>query len=189
MNRDIRRLEAQKSLYSSELQNRFNANTNLSYGMNQYARNLAKVYSNPSVQQSVSVGFTIPFSIWGVNRNNAQIAKNNYQSFVISMEKEIVEFENEIFKTINSYNRNVNLWFIAERSYQLAQEQYKLTVQEFALGRTSAYELIASQQEQSTALQNYYNSVRTVYESYFKLREMTLYDFEKEIELIEIFIN
>jgi len=104
------------------------------------------------------------------------------------MEKEINEFENEILNTLNNYNRNVNLWFIAERSYKLAQEQYKLMVQEFAMGRVSAYELIASQQEQSTALQNYYNAVRTVYESYFKLREMTLYDFEKEKELIEIFL-
>ena len=156
--------------------------------MNQYAQSLAKVYSNPSVQQSVSVGFSIPFSLWGINRNSARIAKNNYQSFVISMEKEINEFENEILNTLNNYNRNVNLWFIAERSYKLAQEQYKLMVQEFAMGRVSAYELIASQQEQSTALQNYYNAVRTVYESYFKLREMTLYDFEKEKELIEIFL-
>ena len=187
LNRDIRRLEAQKSLYSSELQNRFNANVNLSYGMNQYARNLASVYSNPSMQQSVSVGFSIPFSIWGINRNNAQIAKNNYRSFVISMEKETDEFENGILKTVNNYNRNVNLWFIAERSYQLSQEQYALTVQEFVMGRSSAYKLIASQQEQFTALQNYYNAVRNVYESYFQLREMTLYDFEKETELIEIF--
>ena len=188
LNRDIRRLEAQKNLYSSELQNRFNANINLSYGMNQFARNLAKVYSNPSMQQSVSIGFSIPFSLWGINRNKAQIAKNNYNSFVISIEKEIDEFENEINKTVNDYNHNVNLWLISERSYNLAREQYTLTVQEFALGRASAYELIASQQEQFTSLQNYYNEVRTAYESYFKLSEMTLYDFENEIELIEIFL-
>lgn len=189
LSRDIQKLEAQKGLYSSEINNRFNANINLSYGMNQYARTLDKVYSNPSIQQSVSIGFSVPFSLWGINRNNAQIAKNNYQSFIISMEKEIEEFENKIHKTINNYNHNINLWIIAERSYQLAQEQYKLTVQEFAMGRSSAYELIASQQEQSTALQNYYNVVRNAYEIYFQLREMALYDFEKEIELIDIFLN
>ena len=189
LSRDIRRLEAQKSLYSSEMQNRFNASINLSYGMNQYAGTLAGVYSNPSIQQSVSIGFSIPFSLWGINRNNARIAKNNYSSFLISMEKESDEFENEMNKTINTYNHNINLWFIAERSYQLAMEQFQLTVQEFTMGRSSAYELITSQQEQSTALQNYYNAVRTVYESYFKLREMALYDFEKEAELIEIFVN
>jgi outer membrane protein TolC len=189
LSKNIQKLEAQKDLYSSEIQNRFNASIYLSYGTNQYASTLAKAYSNPSVQQSVSIGFSIPFSLWGINRNNARIAKNNYNSFIINMEKEIEEFENEINKTINNYNRNVNLWFIAERSYQLAREQYKLTIQEFVMGRSSAYELITSQQEQSTSLQNYYNTVKTVYESYFKLREMALYDFEKDAELIEIFLN
>ena len=186
---EIRRLEAQKSLYSSELHNRFNASINLSYGMNQFARNLMDVYSSPSRQQAVSVSFSIPFSLWGVSRNTARIARNNYQTSIIRIETEIDEFENEISKTVNSYNHNVNLWFIAERSYQLAQEQYRLTVREFAMGRASAYELITSQQEQDSAMHKYYAAIRDVYVSYYKLREMTLYDFETESELMEVFFN
>jgi len=99
------------------------------------------------------------------------------------------EFENEIERTVNNYNHSVNLWFIAERSYTLAQEQYKLTVREFAMGRATAYELIASQQEQLSTMQNYYQAVRNALESYFKIREMTLYDFENNQELIDQLIN
>jgi outer membrane protein TolC len=75
LSREIRRLEAKKELYSAEIQNRFNASINLSYGMNKYAQTFSEVYSNPSQQQSVSVGFSIPFSLWGINRNNVLIAK------------------------------------------------------------------------------------------------------------------
>jgi outer membrane protein TolC len=186
---EIRRLEAQKNLYSSELQNKFNANINLSYGMNQFASNLADVYSSPSRQQSVSLTFSIPFSLWGINRNKAIIAKNSYNSALIEIEQELNEFENEIQKKVNNYNHNVNLWLIAERSYQLAQEQYKLVIIEFSMGKSSAYELISSQQEQSAAMQKYYNAIKDAWDSYFKLREMTLYDFEKKMELRDIFLT
>ncbi len=185
----IKWLEAEKNLYSSKLQNKFNANLSLSYGMNQFAENLAAVYANPSRQQSVSVSFSIPVSLWGINRNNARIAQNSYNSNVISLEKEMDEFENEIHNIVNNYNYNVNLWFIAERSYKLAQEQYRLIVHEYAIGRASAYELISSQQEQSSAMQKYYNAVRNAWESYFKLREITLYDFEKEMELTDVLLD
>ena len=189
LNREIRRLEAEKNLYTSELQNRFNANINLSYGTNQYAKNIIDVYSSPSRQQGISVGFSIPFSMWGVSRNSARMAKNNYRSSIINIETEIEEFENEIERTVNGYNHNVNLRHIAERSYQLAQEQYRLTVNEFAIGRSSVYELIASQQEQANAMYKYYTAVRDAYDSYYKIRELTLHDFEKKVELINLFIN
>ena len=86
LNKEIRRLEAEKNLYTSELQNKFNANINMSYGTNKYAQHLADVYSAPSRQQAVSVSFSIPFSMWGINRNNALIAKNNYRSSIIGLE-------------------------------------------------------------------------------------------------------
>ena len=93
LNREIRRLEAEKGLYASELQNRFNASINMSYGLNQYAKYLRDVYATPSRQQSVSVGFTIPFSMWGVSRNNARIAKNNYRSSLIGLDSEMDGFK------------------------------------------------------------------------------------------------
>jgi outer membrane protein TolC len=115
--------------------------------------------------------------------------KNNYRSSIISIEQELDEFEDETVRTVNNYNHSVNLWYIAERSYRLAQEQYKLAVREFSMGRATAYELITSQQEQSSAMQKYYQAVRNTLESYFKIREMTLYDFEKNLELIDIFLK
>ena len=157
--------------------------------MNQYAANLSDVYRSPSRQQAVSIGFSVPFSLWGVNRNTARIAQNNYRSSIISIENELDEFENTISMTINAYNHNVNLWLIAERSYRLAQDQYRLTVHEYSMGRATAYTLIASQQEQASAMQKYYTAVWNACESYFKLRELTLFDFEKELDLTRIFLN
>ncbi len=188
-NWDIRKMEAQKALYVSELENKFNANINLSYGMNQFADKISEAYSDPSKLQSVAVGLSTPVSLWGVNRNNARIAKNIYQSSMIGIEQEMNEFENAIGEKVNAYNHNVNLWFIAERSYKLAQDQYGLIVQELAMGKSSVYELTASQQEQSSAMQKYYNAIKSVWESYFTLRELTLFDFVKNIELTETFLT
>jgi outer membrane protein TolC len=189
INKEIQLLEAKKNLSSSILQNKFNADINLSYGTNKYGNNFFDVYSNPSRQQAVSISFSIPVSIWGVNRNNERIARNNYLSNLINIEQELGEFENSVNQKINNYNHSVNLWFIAERSFILSKEQYNLVIQEFIMGRTSVYELISSQQEQYSAMQKYYNAVKSTWENYFYLRELTLYDFEKKLELSDILVN
>jgi outer membrane protein TolC len=189
LNSNIKYMEARKDLYVSKLQHKFNANINLGYGMNQVANTFIDAYSDPSRQQTVAISFSIPVSLWGINRNNADIAKNSYRSSILNIEMELDELENEIYEIVNNYNHNVNLWFIAERSYELAQEQYKLVVQEYAMGKTSVYELISSQQEQYAAMQKYYDAIRNVWDSHFKLRDMALYDFDKEMELTEIFLN
>jgi outer membrane protein TolC len=185
LNREISRLEAEKSLFTSRLNNLVNSDISLNYGINQYASNLIDAYRNPSRQQGVSVGLSIPVFQWGINRNNTRIAGNIYRSSQLTIEQEHRKFEDEIKNMVNNYNHNVNLWFISERTYKLSVEQYSLLAHLFSMGKASVYELINAHQEQSSAMRKYYNAIRDLWNSYFALRKVALYDFDRKQDLIE----
>ena len=187
LNKELSELEAEKSIFTAKLNNLVNSDINLSYGINQYASNLIDAYRNPSRQQGVSIGLSIPVFQWGTNRNSARIAQNTYRSTHITIKQERLQFEDDIKNKVNNYNHNVNLWFISEKTFHLSQEHYQLLTRLFSMGKASVHELINAHQEQSSAMRNYYNAVHDLWNSYLSIRKATLYDFKQQRELIELF--
>lgn len=184
-----KRLKAEQTLFTAKLDNRFNGNINISYGLNQHADHFIDAYRKADHTQNIMIGVQIPIFQWGINRNKIQIAQNNYQNSIIEIEQAEVEFDNNIKDMVESYNYNINLWFVATKSYQLSQEQFILLSHKFNSGKVSAYELASAQQEQYNAMQKYYNSIQNVWNTFCILRKTTLYDFIKQIELKELFFQ
>jgi outer membrane protein TolC len=183
---EIRRLEAKRNLYTEQLSNRINSDVNFSYGVNQYAASLKDAYRDPTRQQSVSIGLSVPVFQWGINRNRLRIAENTYNAQMISIEQERQQFDDDLKIKVNSYNRSVNLWNLSEKSYELTKQNYHLLTHLFAIGKSSVYELIAAHRELQTSMQKYYNSVHDVWNSFFAIRKVTLYDFLHRTELKNI---
>ena len=171
------------------LETRFNGNISLNYGLNQYAESLSMVYRNANRRQSVSIGFRIPVWQWGINRNKRKIAENTYEASLLSLETSIREFEDGIKENVHTYNHSVCLWQLAEASYRLAREQYVVAVKAFALGELSVYELTSARQKQNETMQQYYTAMKDTYSSYFRLRNLSLYDFRTEQDLEDVYID
>ena len=83
----------------------------------------------------------------------------------------------------------MKLWLTAEKAYHLSQEQYRMLIRKFSLGKVSVYELATAQNEQYNTMQRYYYAIKETYNRYYTLRMIALYDYKKNVELEEIFIN
>lgn len=187
LTQEEKRLKAEQTLFTAKLNNRFNGNLNLSYGLNQYSDHFLDAYRKPDYTQGVMIGVQIPIFQWGINRNKIRMAKNNYQNSMIEIDQAEANFDNDIQDIVEDYNHNMNLWFVATKSYQLSQEQYALLAQKFHSGKVSVYELTSAQQEQYNAMQRYYNAIMNAWNSFCVLRNTTLYDFAKQTELEDLF--
>lgn len=135
MEQEIKRLESEKNLFTTKLNNRFNGNISLNYGINQYAETFIEAYQHGNTRQSVMIGFQIPIFQWGINKNKVQIAENNFQANKLSTEKSMREFGNEIKEKESNYNHSVKLWFTAEKAFELSKEQYRMLVKKFSLAK------------------------------------------------------
>lgn len=187
LSQEEKRLKAEQTLFTAKLNNRFNGNLNLSYGLNQYSDHFLDAYRKPDYTQGIMIGVQIPIFQWGINRNKIRMAKNNYQNSMIEIDQAEANFDNDIQDIVEDYNHNMNLWFVATKSYQLSQEQYALLAQKFHSGKVSVYELASAQQEQYNTMQRYYNAIMNAWNSFCMLRKTTLYDFAKQTELEDLF--
>ena len=180
-------IDEKSAIVYAKLNNRFNGNIKISYGLNQYSDHFLDAYQKPDYTQGVMIGIQIPIFQWGINRNKIRMAKNNYQNSMIEIDQAEVNFDNNIKDIVEDYNHNMNLWFVATKSYQLSQEQYVLLAHKFHSGKVSVYDLASAQQEQYSAMQRYYNAIQNAWNSFCVLRKNTLFDFSKQTELKDLF--
>ncbi len=115
------------------------------------------------------------------------MAKNNYRNTMLELEEQETSYANDLLDKVDSYNHGVKLYFLSNRSYQLAQEQYQILSAKFKYGKVSIYEITSAQKDLYEALKKYYSTMQTVWNQYFMLRKMTLYDFIHQSELMHMF--
>ena len=105
---------------------------------------------------------------------------------MIEMEESEATFSNELKEKVSAYNYEVKLFFLSKQSYRLAQEQYEILSKKFQYSKISIYEISSVQTELYEAMKRYYTSMQAVWNQFFILREITLYDFIQQRELTEV---
>lgn len=188
MSAELKRRQAEQARLSARMETRFNGNISLNYGLNQYAPTFAEAYRRPDRRQAVSVTFTIPAFQWGVNRNKRLMADNTYNAAIMEIDQTEKVFENEVKTQIEGYNHTRKTHARTERSYNLAQEQYRLAVEKFGMGKISVYELFSAYDMQMSAMQQFFNSLHTLYSQYYRLRHLALHDFVSGRDLEDIYV-
>lgn len=174
---ELTRLNAEYVLHQTKLNNRFNANISLSYGLNQYSTTISGAYRRPDKRQSILVTLNVPVFQWGINRNKIKIAQNNYEFALMEQDESKDRFKEEIHDNVFNYNMSRELTDVAERKYQLAGQQFYFSVTSFRIGKIAAIELTNAYKDYLQAKQNYLSVVRSLFTNYYKIRHLTLYDF------------
>lgn len=185
-NLELERLNAEYRLHQKKTDNRFNANISLSYGLNQYAKTFKDAYRHPDQRQSASVTLSIPVFQWGINRNKLKIAKNEYEMALQEQESAISSFKEEIHVYVTDYNLSKGISDAAEKKYHLAGQQYSFASLRFNMGKISAIELSNAHKDYLQAKQYYISVIRNLFENYYKIRHLSLYDFAEGKNLLDL---
>lgn len=189
LNQELSRLNAEYTLNQKKLNNSFNANISLSYGLNQYAKTLQGAYRHPDQRQSVSITLSIPMFQWGINRNKVKMAENDYQSALLEQETSLEKFKEEIHEDVFNYNMSKELADIAYRKYKLAGQQFSFAATKYRVGKIAAIELTNANKEYLEAKQSYLSVLKSLFVNYYKIRHLALYDFIEGKDMAEIIQN
>ncbi len=178
-------LEARRELSRTKIESRFNANLNASIGFNQVAPTLRNAYSHPLRQDLVALSVSIPLVDWGVRKGKVNMAKNNLNIVELSARQQELAVEEEVVMTVSDFNIQQQLVASALEALDLADMAYERTKQRFIIGKADLNSLTLSQSRQQSANSNYIRALQNYWLSYYKLRKLTLYDFDynREIEI------
>ena len=180
-------LEAQQQVDRTKKEAMFNAQINASVGFNQVADNIQDAYRNLQQQEIVSLSISIPLVDWGVRKGKHNIAKNNLLVTETSAKQKGLTVEEDVIMTVGDFNIQQALIGSAEEAVDLAEMAYSQTKQRFMIGKADINSLTLSLNRQQEAQRNYITALQNYWLSYYKIRKLTLFDFETGVSLSNTF--
>ena len=176
-------LEAEQEVDKTRKETLFNAKLNASIGFNQVSSRFRDVYKDPLRQDLVSISLSIPLVDWGVRKGKHNIAKSNLNVMRISGRQTEISLEEDVIMTISDFNVQQDLISSAEEALDIAILAYEETKQRFLIGKADINSLTLSLNRQQEAQRNYITALQNYWLSYYKIRKLTLHDFETGISL------
>lgn len=180
-------LEAEREVDRTKKESRFNASVNASVGFNQIADNLGAAYRNLLQQDLVSLTVSIPLVDWGVRKGKYNMARNNLNVVRISARQEEISLEEDVMMTVKDFNVQQDLIASASEALDLAELAYDQTRRRFIIGKADISSLTLSLNRQQEAQKNYIQALQNYWLNYYKIRKLTLHDFESGMSLSDRF--
>ena len=179
-------LEGQQVVDRAKKESMFDASIRASVGFNQVAKTLSGVFQDPLRQDIVSLNVSIPLIDWGVRRGRYNMARNNLNVMEITARQGEVKIEEDVIMTVGDFNIQKDMISQMEEALVIAEDAYEKTRQRFMIGKADISALTLSRQRQQDASKNYIYALEDYWVSYFKIRKLTLYDFEYNVPISDI---
>lgn len=176
---DLRENNARRQLRQSQSNAFASGNIRLSYGLNQTAMTLGGAYQNPLDFQQVNIGYSLPLFGFGKSKHDIAGSKANLKSVQAQIAFEKESFELEVENTVNQFLQLQSALIIAAKSDTIAQKRYEVARNRYMLGKISITDLGLAQEAKDNAVVDYVRMLQQYWQSYYELRRVTLYDFEK----------
>lgn len=177
-------MSAAKDLDKAKKQRHLEANLDLSIGYNQYSDHFREAFRNLMQQEVISIGVTIPLIDWGLRKGKYNMAKSSLETTQAEEKKKILEVEQEVFVAVNNYHTQQNFLKNARSGIDVNNMIYKETIEKFKTGTVNVKDVKEAMSNVMQSETTFIESLRDDWLSYFNLRRLTLYDFQKGCQLV-----
>lgn len=171
--------EAQRDVAKARADNGLNATLTARLGFSKSAAAISKVYEQPRDQQLVQLDFTIPILDWGRSRSRTKTAQTNLQFTEYAVEQDKQIFVQEIVTQVSLYETMKDQVLLSLEADSIATEKYQIARERYVLGNLSITDLSIAFQEKDQAKRDYVAALRDFWGAYFRLRYLSLYDFDR----------
>jgi outer membrane protein TolC len=178
-------LEREQTVDRTKRESMFNASVYASIGFNQVGSSFSNAYNDPTRQDIISLTLSIPLVDWGVRKGRFNMAKNTLNVTQITAKQGELKVEEDVIMTVGDFNIQKDMIQSAEEALEIADEAYTQTRQRFMIGKADINSLTLSRQRQQASRRNYINALENYWISYYKIRKLTLFDFEYNIPISE----
>ena len=187
LNLNLRKIEALRDLDKSIKNNRFDLSLTASYGLNQQADTFVDAYGRFLDQQTVSIHLSLPVLDWGERKGKIKTAKMNKDVIDIELQQNEDTYKQNITLKVLDFNLQQELVLGALRTSEISKESYSLTEKRFLSGSVDFLNLIASRKAWQQANENYIRALQNYWAIYYKVQQLTLYNFIDNTPLIQDF--
>ena len=194
-NPDILSLERQLLEQDSNVklvrsQNGLSADISAVAGLNQKSIILSEAYQNPNQFQNIAlVGLSVPIIDWGKRKGQLLMAKSNREVVVNSVKQARIDFEQSVMMNVLEFNLQSEQVKNSAKADTIAQMGFDVTMRRFKIGKLDVTRLNLARADLENAKRAYVNSLQKYWNSYYLIRQLSLYDFQTKTDLKTDFDN
>ncbi len=179
-----RLLQAEREVALARGATGFRATLAANLGYVNQAETLGATYLGLQNQQQLSLTFAAPLVDWGRREalvKTAALARDQVQRDVAQEEQ---GFAQTVLTQAGQQGALGEQLRRAGRADSLAQQRYDIARATYVLGRISLTDLTLASGAKDGARRNYIFALRAGWVAYYRLRALTLYDFERQLPLV-----
>ncbi|WP_019987164.1 TolC family protein [Rudanella lutea] len=174
-----RLLEAERDIEKARKENGLNAVLNADFGLTNRGARPVDVYQRPQDRQFVELRFTMPIMTWGRAKARTETAEANGQLTIQTVEQAKRTFEQQLYTQVTLLDMLRQQVKLTAEADQIAQNRYQIAQERFKLSDLTVTDLGIAIQDKDRARRDAILALRDYWQSYYTLRLLTLYDFER----------
>jgi outer membrane protein TolC len=184
VNFELQKLTAERNVRQAKSENYFNATLTASMGYNQRAPIFNDAYNNLLEQRQFSLNFSVPIFRWGAGSSAVDAAIADQKRTEVSVDQQRHDFEQEVLYQAARLNLLRKQVIVAAKSDTIAQRRFDVAKDRYLIGKIDIPNLFLAQSEKDNARRANSQTLWDYWTTYFRVRRLTLYDFETRESLV-----
>ncbi|GAA4272624.1 TolC family protein [Aquimarina gracilis] len=175
-----RLLEAKQKISEAKSANGLSFDLSARIGFSNRSDRFETLADDLQENQYVALTFNLPILDWGRSKSRIATARANERLEEDTIKQEEQNFQQEIFTEITLFNLLMEQIEITKEADKIASQKYEIAKNTYKLGNLSVTDLSIAFSERDEARQDFIEIFRSYWTSYYTIRMLTLYDFEKQ---------
>jgi outer membrane protein TolC len=183
LRKELNILVDQRNLEAAKRERYFQADIDLAYhrSKSMATTEFSEVYKPEfNTNSYISLGLNVPILDWGRGKGKYEVAKSSLETSELLANKTMQQIEQNALTFGITFNSQKPIIESAAHSNSLAAESYALTIDRFREGHADVLKLTSTRRAKDDARLDYIITLERYWTCFFLLRQLTLYDFEKE---------
>jgi outer membrane protein TolC len=186
VNFELQKLTAERNVSQAKSDNYFNATLTASMGYNQRAPLFNDAYNNLLEQRQFSLNFSVPLFKFGAGSSLVDAAIADQKRAEVFIEQQKHDFEQEVLYQAAHLNLLRKQVVVAAKSDTIAQRRFDVAKDRYLIGKIDIPNLFLAQSEKDNARRANTQTLWDYWTTYFRVRRLTLYDFETKESLVDV---
>jgi outer membrane protein TolC len=148
--------------------------------MSNASSSISGIYRQPEQQQKLRLSLSIPILDWGRSTSRIKMAESERELVLYDVANDRRRFERSIVVQVEQFSLLKDQMITSKEADKVAENGYEIALKKFQNGEISITDLNISLQEREAAKRDYISSLQDYWVAYYRLRILTLYDFEMQ---------
>ncbi len=180
---ELQDVQARRQISQAKLSNSVGATVVASYGYNATAPDMNLAYHNLLEAQKFSLTLQMPLVQWGAHHADVEAAQADRERVIASGRATRESVAQEAHFAALQLSQSRRQLILSAKADTVGAKRFEVAYNRYVIGRIAIDNLYLAQNEKDQALLQYVQSLRGYWTAYYRLRRLTLYDFETNTQI------